>query len=302
MDRRRTRDLLWLLVMGGMAALAIPATPPVYHLLVDWGWIDPAAVSGGDPFGKVLRRLLLIPGAVLGLWILRPWEDIGLDDMGLRGPRSRPRAALLGFGTTLVVVLVVLAVHVAAGWLVVEVTDGTRKVAWRVVKTLGEGLFVATLENVFFRAWFPVFAARWVPARLADAVAVLVFASLHAFRASNLDEPVTHDTAGAWEAVTSWVGTLADPVAFGPAWVGLVLFGTLLTVAYRRSKTLWLTIGIHAAGIWALQSYGAFTTRLDSPWWAGTKALYDGAPGWAVLLLATWWLWRRPPVPAAGRA
>ena len=293
MDRRRTRDLLWLLVMLGCAALAIPVTPPVYHLLVDWGWIDPTATSGGDPFGKVLRRLLLVPGAVLGLWILRPWEDVTLTGMGLRGPASRPRAALAGFGATLLVVLAVLAVHLAAGWLALEVTDGPRKVAWRVVKTLGEGIFVATLENLFFRAWFPTFAARWFGARLADVVAVVVFASLHAFRAKHLDESVTHDAAGAWAAVKSWVGTMVDPAAFGPAWIGLVLFGALLTVAYRRSRTLWLPIGIHAAGIWVLQSYGAFTTRLDTPGWAGTKALYDGVPGWTVLLLATLWLARR---------
>ena len=110
-------------------------------------------------------------------------------------------------------------------------------------------------------------------------------------------ESINQYTAGAFDAVQMWVATMADPAEFGPAWIGLVLFGALLTVAYRRSRTLWLPIGIHAAGIWVLQSYGAFSTRLGTPGWAGTKLLYDGVPGWIVLLLATLWLARRKSVP-----
>jgi membrane protease YdiL (CAAX protease family) len=132
----------------------------------------------------------------------------------------------------------------------------------------------------------------------ADAFAIVGFAAVHAFKPSHLDEPVSHDAAGAWQALRTWAATMVDPARFGPTMLGLLLFGTLLTVAYRRSRTLWLPIGIHAAGAWALLAYGAFTERRATPVWAGTKALYDGVPGWTLLLVAIAWLALRKPVPA----
>jgi membrane protease YdiL (CAAX protease family) len=299
MTRASRFTLLWTLVAMALAAAAVPLTPPVYRALVDWGWIDPHATAGGDPFGKVLRRLLLVPIAVLVLAVFRPWRRSASPDMGLTGANARPRAGLTGFLGTVGVMLALLAVHVALGWLVVEVNEPAGRVGRRVVKTLLEALLVATIENWFFRAWLPHVATGWFGARWADPFAILLFGAVHAFRASNLDGPLTHDTAGAWEALKGWCATLFDPAAFGPAFFGLVLFGTLLTLAYRRSRTLWLPIGIHAAGIWVLLAYGAFTERVGQPAWAGTKALYDGIPGWVVLALAILWIRSWKPVPDA---
>jgi hypothetical protein len=298
MTRRSRFALLWTVVACALAALAIPLTPPVYHLLVDLGWLDPSATTGGDPFGKVLRRLLLLPIAVIMVGVLRPWRDVNLTDMGLRGPCSRPRAGAFAFVTTIGVLVAVLAVHGACGWLVWEATDPAGRIGARVARALASALVVATLENWFFRAWLPVLTAGWFGKRFADPAAILLFASLHAFRAKNLDGPMRHDAGGAWEALKSWTSTLFDPVAFGPMWIGLVLFATLLTVAYRTTRTLWVPIGIHAAGIWVLLSYGAFSTRLDTPRWAGTKVLYDGIPGWLLLLAGIAWFARRTPAAA----
>jgi membrane protease YdiL (CAAX protease family) len=296
MTRESRFTLLWTLVAVALAVLAVPLTPPVYRALVDWGWLDPNATAGGDPFGKVLRRLLLVPIAVVMLAVFRPWRKLTGSDMGLRGPLARPRAGVTGFVVTALGMLALLAVHVALGWLVIEANEPAGRVGWRVVKTLLEALLVAGIENWFFRAWLPELAAGWFGAKWADPFAILLFGALHAFKPSNLDGPVTHDTAGAWDALQGWMATMVDPAVFGPAFFGLVLFGTLLTLAYRRSRTLWLPIGIHAAGIWVLLAHGAFTERFPRPAWAGTKVLYDGLPGWILLLLAILWVRSWQPV------
>ncbi len=291
----------WLLVGLALAALAVLAAPAVYHLLVGLGWLDPARTSGGDPFGKVLRRLLLVPVAVVVFAGLRPWRDLSRADLGLVGPRAAGAPGLRAFGTTLLVLVAVLAAQGAAGWLRLHVDDPLPRVAWRVVKTLGTAVVVGAIEEWFFRAWLPHRLAGPCGPRAAVGAATVVFAAVHAFRSTRLKDPVTPDLAGALEALGTWGTTLVDPVAFGPAFLGLLLFGALLRVLYVRSGTLWTPLGVHAAGIWVLQSYGAVSERLGTPAWAGTKALYDGAPGWALLAAALAVALRRPAArPPAG--
>lgn len=301
MSPSKRHDAFWVLVAVGLAALALPATPPVYRALVDWGWLDPASSSGGDPFGKVLRRLLMVPAAACVLLGMRPWRDLGLLDVGLRGPRARPRAGLLAFGVTLAVALVVLALQAACGWLRFEVNESASRVGSRLALAALSATVVALIENWFFRAWLPLLTGRWFGARWADPVAVVLFAGAHAFRPSHLDAEVSHDTAGAWEALSTWLRTMFEPTVFGPTFLGLLLFGALLTLAYRRTGSLWVPIGIHAAGAFLILAYGGFTERLHTPAWAGTKLLCDGVPGWAVLLAGALLFARRPPpAPAAG--
>lgn len=283
----------WLLLGLALSALAVALAPGVYRVLVDLGWVDPTRTSGGDPFGKVLRRLLLVPVAVVVFAGLKPWRDLTWAQMGLVGPAARAGPGWRAFGLTLLAVGLVLALHVALGWLVLHRDDAPARVAWRLVKTLGTAVVVGAIEEWFFRAWLPWRLSRACSARLATLLSIAVFAAVHAFRSTRLKDPIAPDLSGALQALGTWFTTLVDPVAFGPAFLGLALFGVLLTAAYRRTGSLWTPIGIHAAGIWALLSYGAFTERQDTPAWAGTKVLYDGVPGWALLLLATWALCRR---------
>ena len=80
------------------------------------------------------------------------------------------------------------------------------------------------------------------------------------------------------------------------------LFGLLLSGLYRRTGSLWAPIGVHAAGILLVYSHGGLTDGLSSPWFAGSKRLFDGLPGWAALALATWWAWRPPQAPTSEKA
>lgn len=289
--------LLWLALTALLLALALVLAAPVYHLLTGLGWLDGTSQVGGDAFGRVLRRLLLIAVAVPLLLLLKPWRDVGWGTMGLHGPAARPRLGLVLGAVSVLAVAAVLVAHVLAGWLAVNV-DPPGKVTVRVLRALLTGVVVGAIEEWFFRAWLPVRLGTWLSPRWALTAALAVFAGAHAFRASHLVEPPSRDLSGALDALGSWLGTLFDPVAFGPAFAGLVLFGLILTLLYRRSGTLYAPIGVHAGCIVALQAYGGFTERLDTPRWAGTRMLYDGVPGLVLLALIALLL----VVPRRGRS
>lgn len=277
--------LLWLALGVVLCALAVVCAAPVYQALVDLGWLASEPGPGGDPFGRVLRRLLLLAIGTVVLLGLKPWRDVGFTQVGLAGPSSRPRLGLLAGSLALAAVLAVLAAHALAGWLRWS-PDAPGALAARVGRALLAAAVVSVLEEWFFRGWLPVRLGAWLRPGRAVAVSVVLFASAHAFKASHLADPPSRDAAGALSALGTWLRTLFNPAAFGPSFLGLVLFGLVLTLVYRRTRTLWAPIGIHAACILALQSYGGLTERIETPRWAGTKALYDGVPGWAILALA----------------
>src|SRR5262245_1479759 len=125
----------WWALAGLALVVVLLLAPWIYRVVVDLGWIDPDDVVGGDPYGKVLRRLLLVP-LLIGLFgALRPWRDLTGEGMGLKGPRARPWLALQGWALTTAAIVALLLVQGLLGWIVLAVDDPPGKVAYRVVKT-----------------------------------------------------------------------------------------------------------------------------------------------------------------------
>lgn len=276
----------WWAAAGASFVLVLLVAPAIYRFLVDAGSVDPTDVVGGDPYGKVLRRLLTIPLLIGVLGALRPWRDVTWAGMGLKGPRARPRMGLTAWAVTVGCMLALLAFQGLLGWVVVEVDDRPGRVVQRILRTLASGAVVGVIEELLFRAWLPLRLARSMGAGAAAVVSVAIYAVAHAFRPTAIREPLEVSTQGALDALGAWLRTLADPSDFGPACLGLALFGALLLALYRRTGTLWAPIGVHAAAVWVLFGYGAVTNRRPAPEWAGTKLLYDGPLGWALLVVA----------------
>jgi len=285
MQRRRRVLPTALLLVAGVTAGAVLLTPPIYRLLVDLDAID------ADEFLKVLRRLLLIPLLLALFTWLRPWRDGGPRSYGLLGVNaSIPRFAS-AYGITAAVLLALLAAHFAAGWLAWEDPFEAGRAWGRLGRWLVVGLVLAILEEWFFRGWMDRRLTRRGFTRMSAAfVVAAIYAAIHAFKPSRLDIEVTHDAAGALRGLGWWLTHLVDPAGFGPTFLGLFLFSLLLSLAWRRTRTLWVPIGIHAAGIAVLRSYGAFTERDPERTWAGTKELLDGPPAWILLLAALWFV------------
>jgi len=292
MVRRIHPLVFWPLAVLLVFAGAVLLAAPLHRALMDLGVIgcpaDPAELS--KAFLQVFRRLLLAGLAVLFFAGFRPWRG-GLLRFGLRPPQ--PRLMVAPFLVVTGVLFAVLAWQLLMGWLTWEDPLRLDKFALRVVRYTGAGLLIACLEEWFFRGWMGEFAQRHHGPRLAVILPALGYALVHAFRPTVLDQPVTHDAAGALEALGDWLAFMFDVEAFGPSLIGLFLFALMLTALYRRSGTLWPSIGAHAAGIMVLFSYGALTERDPARTWAGTRLLYDGPVVWIVLAIAAWRLWPR---------
>jgi membrane protease YdiL (CAAX protease family) len=293
--------LAWALLVPVLVVAAAFAARPVHDFLVDAGLLHDRVGGVGDTFAKVFRRLLLIPVALVVFVGCKPWREGGPSVYGLAGPRARPLSGVRAFLATCVLLVLLLGAELGAGWIVWNPDPDAGEVLGRLGKYLVAGLVVATIEEWFFRGWLPLRLGRAVPAGAAVILSACAYGVVHAFKPSALPGPPTRDGAGALEALGQWIAHALDPVAFGSSFLGLVLFALLLHAAYRRSGTLWTCVGIHAAGIWILFSYGAATDRVASSSWLGGKLRYDGVPGWILLATVALWLRSRPPAPAPER-
>jgi membrane protease YdiL (CAAX protease family) len=199
----------------------------------------------------------------------------------------------VAYGTTLAIGLALILWHFAAGWLHFEQPLDYAKGFGRAGRWVFVGFGLALVEEWFFRGWMERRLRKGRSALWSVVLVAVIYASIHAFKPSRLDVPVTHDAAGAWAGFKWWMGNLFDPLAFGPTFIGLALLSLVLSAAWHRTRTLWAAVGIHAAGVFVLRSYGAFTDRSPTPWWAGSKELVDGPILWTLLMVVALLLWPR---------
>lgn len=276
-----------LLVLAGVVAafaLAIFAAAPVHGVL--------ASLHAGLPFAKVFRYLLLVSLFVVFFVAAKPWRQVPSDVWGLRGP---PRFGLWGCGVVIgVSLLVAIALlDAAAGHLTWDV-KGASKLVTRLPTILTLLLVLAPVEEIFFRGWlFDRFRSRFAEWTAHLSVAA-IYAGIHAFRERDAPKNLVPSVSGALDVLAAWGRNLVDWRQFGPSFVGLFLLSLVLSAARRRWGTLWFSIGLHGAAAAWLHVHSSLTERSIDRDWMGSKWLYDGVPGWLVLLTVLCLVARRP--------
>jgi len=282
--------VLVLLVLVGVTAFAVLITPWIQRALVDLGVLSPGK------YAKLLRRVILLPLIGIFFFAYRPWRDGGLRSYGLVGPEARLRPPLGGYLITVLVIALFLAWHFAAGWLHLEDPLKPGEIVRRYVRWFFTAWAIAVIEEWFFRGWLDRRLRRTYRPLVAALVVGVLYGLIHVFQGRPPGADVSPDVAGGLVAIQRWLARFADLADFLPLFVGLFLFSLVLAGLWRRTRTLWTAIAIHAAAIFMLKSYGSWTDRWTDTWpwrnWAGSKHLLDGPPGWILLALLAFWLWR----------
>src|SRR5262245_17934064 len=317
----RARPWAFALALVGALVAAVLLAGPL-TVAIDAVFHDEAE------FAKVFRYLALGLMTVAIAVTLRPWKDVPPDLWGLLPRRGRPHGSplratetshtasvrrnlllvLVGFAMLVALLAAVASVHFAAGAVQWDRSpEAWGKFTKRLVKYLVPALAFALVEEAFFRGWLVdrfAAATRARSALVAGALASVVFGFVHAFHAQYAPV-VSPGPAGALAILSSWGERVLDVGAFGPRFLGLSLFALALCGARARFRTIAFGIGAHAAAYSFLPLYSAITeptaeptapssgaALADARTWVGSKWLYDGVPGIAMLALLAFVLWR----------
>jgi membrane protease YdiL (CAAX protease family) len=245
-------------------------------------------------FQKFFNRAVLIAAIVL-LWPVVRWLKVGTKhDLGLDADPRRWSHLARGFG-----IAALLVAAMAGAYLLFDIYDLKRATAeqplpWghlprialtaAVVAVLEEVLFRGAILGLFLRAMRSYAALLWTSA---------IFAILHFLKPDD-DVTMEHVTwLSGFQLLPHTFHQFAEPVMLLAGFTTLFVLGWLLGYARLRTRSLWMSIGLHAGVVFVKMSFSKFTKRQEEflPW-IGPE-LQIGLVPVAVLLVALFLVWRR---------
>jgi len=275
MPQRPLRFLLLYVVVIFIGAALL--APWVYWLAQAAGTHSAAlAKIGAQPFHRYVNRCLLVL-AILGCWpFLRSigansWPAVGLVKTSEKWRRLAAGFAL-GFGSLALVALLATA----AGGRNLNSDYPATAFLSKFVSAGLSAVVVGFLEELLFRG--ALFGALrkthgWIVALF---VSSAVYALVHFFQKPASPAEITW-TSGL-ELLPRMLRGFAEVEMLVPGFFTLLLAGIILALAYHRTGSLYLSIGLHAGWIFWLKFYGVVTIAAPDarPWFWGSAKLIDG--------------------------
>jgi uncharacterized protein len=261
-------------------------------ILLISAWLAPIIYSCAHfKFHRILSRCVMIitvlATAVFVSKTLNKQRLFSLiSDYGLTWQRRWSlRSMITGFVCSCVVLLAVVLSELAMGVRFLDVQVSYSFII-KVISVLCAAFLIAFIEEWFFRGVvFKKLLPLSVPA--AFIVTNVFYAILHFLKAQGVALEHAPTIVDSFRVYGALLAPLSDPTKILPNFIGLFLFGIVLTYACWKTKSLYHSIGIHAGCIFFLKIYGAFFhfNEQASTFLYGSKNIYDGVAGWVGLLV-----------------
>lgn len=182
-----------------------------------------------------------------------------------------PAEALHGFAAVTLYLSLLYLAWMLSGNVRFGVRHRPRDLAGRLAVVPFSAILGASIEELMFRAVVLADLLETFPVWAAVAIGATIFAAAHYVRSVK----------------RYWT------------FPGHVALGVLLCVCFVATRTLWLPIGVHAGGIFAIMGARPLMRSVGPSWLVGASIFpYAGLPGIAGLSLLTWNLWCRFGAPS----
>jgi membrane protease YdiL (CAAX protease family) len=225
-------------------------------------------------FETFFHRALLVAAVIL-LWpLLRVSHVRSLADLGL-APNSRWGRDLCAGAIVSVVPLLLCGVLLIA----LRVYAFRHSVAWpRFGKMLMASIAVPFIEEAFFRGIVLGVLLRTGRKYIAIFAVSVIFAAVHFLKAPDRTSEIVTWTSGLSSIAHAFDG-LGDPMMLAPALATLFFIGWILADARVLTRSLWLSIGLHAGWIFASGAFGLLARqRIPALPWVGKNLLVGIIP------------------------
>jgi CAAX protease family protein len=290
------RLLIFVLLVLALTALVSPWAATAWDLI---SRAQTAATEDRIPFSRFFDRFFMISGIFL-FFTYRPLLKIeSSSQLGL-APRTRAGRDIaiglcLALGSMVSLGLAMSLADAYQPFFRLSLSESIGQCA----KALLTGFTVGFLEEIFFRGIiFRGLLEDWKPLP-AFFVANLFYSALHFVRPA---KPYFLSGVDPWAGFRHLFSTFApflDPVEIAPGMISLLLLGIVLSYAFVRTATLYLSIGLHAGWIVSIKTvrvFGDYRTE-DLGWLFGSTdpKIVSGVATWVGIILvgiAVHWITR----------
>jgi uncharacterized protein len=256
--------LLYLVASLALGALLAPVFFHGGQWLADQGVF---ASLKSQPFRRYFNRSVQI-SAILLLWPLaRSLRVRSLAELGLCPNPHRWRHWLAGIAAAVVMMLVMCAVLSAFGG--IQWFSAEYRRAGELPKVIVTAVFVGVIEECIFRGAFLGLLQRSLGRGSALFVTSVFFSVLHFIKPIAVTiEPGQVDWASGFALVPAVFSQWTEPAMIGALFTTLFAVGWVLGWATQRTRSLWMSIGLHSGWVLCAQGFGKFARFTDGglPW------------------------------------
>lgn len=237
-----------------------------------------------------MTRLIMIQFLGVAFWYYRKADKTNLKNVflnyGLKWQKNISAKSLAtGFLLGLSVLVLLMCVEVPLGARVLTLHV---KSHWplQVIEYIFAAFIIGFLEEFFFRGM--VFEkAKKVSLSFAFLFTSSFYALIHFLKAKHVPVGETATIHDSFRVIVGLLEPLGDPIGILPGFIGLFLFGIILSYAYHRTHSLYHSIGLHAGTVFFLKIDGFFVhINEQAPILIyGDKNVYTGILGWIFIAL-----------------
>ncbi len=243
--------------------------------------------NGVYDFGKVMRRILMVVALIVLLAFGRSLRFVALVSSGIKFRPGFFRQFLLGFLLAGLPLLIYYGLGLLTGaWTIHIDYDSAGVTILYIIKYALIACLIGIIEEILFRGFVLQSFLESMSLPVAVCACSLIYSMLHFFKADVFVPTGFQPLVG---FVT--IAQFFKPIFFEffknlPAIIGLFLVGVVLSYAFIKTKSLYLSIGLHTGMVFMMKADGMFLVRVREKlgWLFGDSKLVTGVLVWFFLI------------------
>jgi len=271
------KAFLFILSFAAVLLLAVFLSPLLYQILP-------------YKFERIFNRIVMVGTLICVALFVRIKKET-FAEYGLIWQKD----SLCFLLTALIAPVLVLSIYVALQIAVGEAVFSLRDVsAWkwvqRILLAVSAGLLIGTIEEFFFRGAVTNGLRKiWSSPKLGLGLTLLItnlfYSIVHFVHAKKPFVDSTPDFIDGFRLLAAPFSSFAHFGSFWPGFVGLFIFGLMLSGLTLKTKSLYPAIGLHAGAVFFIKTDGLWVDFSATNMIWGSGKMYDGFIGWIALAI-----------------
>jgi membrane protease YdiL (CAAX protease family) len=280
---------LFLIIVFFSCILAPIKKVPLDFMLAKTGFMADTVdfENGVYDFGKVMRRILMVVALIVFLVFRKSLRFGALVSSGLKIRPGFFRQFLFGFLLAGLPLLIYYGLGLLTGAWIIHIDYNSAGVTiLYIIKYALIGCLIGIIEEILFRGFVLQSFLENMSLPVAVCACSLIYSMLHFFKADVFVSTGFQPFVG---FVT--IAQFFKPIFFElfknlPAIIGLFLVGVVLSYAFIKTKSLYLSIGLHTGMVFMMKADGMFLVRVREKlgWLFGDSKLVTGVLVWFLLI------------------